>query len=138
MTAMAFHQVQEAVFAALATDEALKTVLTGLYDEAPEGARYPYLTMGDTSASANGLKDRAGAQISFSVALWSNEPGQMQVKELMEQADRVLHRGGFSVPGYELVRLDLDSASVNRQWVEEGSLYKGTLSYSVQVYAQIL
>jgi len=136
MTAMAFHQVQEAVFSALIADTALQERLTGIYDEAPSEARYPYLTMGDTNASTNDLKDITGAQISFNIALWSNEPSQMQVKELMEHTDKILHRSKLIIVGYDLLTLQLQTASVTRQWIEEGSLYKGILSYTAQVYSQ--
>ena len=134
MTAMACHKLQEAVFTALAADADLSATLTGVYDEAPVGASYPYVAMGDTSLRPNDLKDRDGAQISFDITVWSNEPSQMQVKELMAVADAVLHRVDLPIVGHDLVTLRLQNAGIVRQWNEEGSLYRGRLTYSALLY----
>jgi len=134
MTAMACHRLQEAVYTALGADTDLTAVLNGIYDEAPTAAKYPYLAMGDTTVRPSDLKDRDGAQISFDITLWSNEPSQMQVKELMAVADKVLHRADVPIVGHDLVTLRLQSAGVVRQWNEEGSLYRGRLTYSALVY----
>ncbi|MEX0299197.1 MAG: DUF3168 domain-containing protein [Kordiimonas sp.] len=135
MTAMASHRLQEAVFEALKEDADLQVHLSGIYDEAPITAAYPYIAMGDTNILPNDLKDRDGAQISFDLTLWSTEPSQMQVKELMEKTDRVLDKAELTLIGYDLVTLRLQNAGVVRQWNEEGSLYRGRLTYSALVYA---
>ncbi len=135
MTAMASHRLQEAVYTALAADDNLSALLRGVYDEPPVGAAYPYAALGDTNISVNDLKDRDGAQVNFEVTVWSNEPSQMQVKELMAEVDRVLHRADIPLVGFDLVYLRLASAGVVRQWNENGSLYRGRLSYSALIYA---
>lgn len=135
MTAMAGHKLQESVYAALTADSDLAALLSGVYDEPPAAATYPYIAMGDTSVRLSDLKDRDGAQISFDITLWSNEPSQMQVKELMAAADKVLDKAGLTVTGFELVTLRLQSAGVVRQWNEDGSLYRGRLTYSALLYA---
>lgn len=135
MTALASHKLQEAVFSALSGDETITEQLAGIYDEPPADARYPYLAMGDTNITVQDLKDRDGAQINFDITLWSDEPSQMQVKELMAHTDAVLHDTDLSLNGFDIVYLRLSSAGVIRQWNEQGSLYRGRLSYSALVYA---
>ena len=134
MTAMASHKLQEAVFAALSGDEELQVCLNGIYDEAPVAATYPYLTMGETNHQPSDLKDRDGAQISFGLLLWSNEASQMQVKELMAKVDETLSGKALDLVSYDMISLRLQNASVVRQWTEEGSLYRGRLTYSATVY----
>ena len=134
MTAMASHRLQEAVFRALTEDENFTDRVNGIYDEVPLDARCPYLAMGDTQIRPSDLKDRDGAQISFDVTLWSKEPSQIQVKELMAEADRVLDKADLLVVGYDLITLRLQNAGVVRQWNEEASLYRGRLTYSALVY----
>ncbi|MFC3051653.1 DUF3168 domain-containing protein [Kordiimonas pumila] len=135
MTAMACFRLQEAVFAALAAATSLSALVTGVYDEAPTGASYPYAAMGGTNLQPNDLKDRDGASISFDIILWSKEPSQLEVKELMAEVDRVLDKAALGVVGYSLVSLRLQSAAVTRQWNEDGSLYRGRLTYAALVYA---
>ena len=135
MTAMASHRLQEAVFEVLSKDETLAAQVAGIYDEPPADAPFPYLAMGDTNVTIQDLKDRDGAQITFDVTLWSDEPSQMQVKELMAHTDAALHHTDLPLVGFDLVYLRLVSAGVVRQWNEQGSLYRGRLSYSALVYA---
>ncbi|MCK0068039.1 DUF3168 domain-containing protein [Kordiimonas laminariae] len=135
MTAMASHRLQEAVFHALKHDETVSAQMCGIYDEPPTGARFPYLVMGDTNIAVQDLKDREGVQITFDVTLWSDEPSQMQVKELMAHTDAVLHEADLALVGFDLVYLRLANGGVIRQWNEQGSLYRGRLSYSALVYA---
>ena len=136
MTAMASHRLQEAVFTALAENTDLQADVSAVYDEAPIDAAYPYIAMGDTNLRPSDLKDRDGAQISFDITIWSNEPSQMQVKELMERVDGVLDKADLSLVGFALVTLRLQNAGVVRQWNEEGSLYRGRLTYNALVYAE--
>lgn len=134
MTGLVTHKLQEAVYAALAADEALSLRLSGVYDQPVTGASYPYLMMGDTNMAQNSVKDIEGVRISFDILLWSDEPSQMEVKELMALADAVLHENDLSVVGADLVQLRLQNAGVMRQFNEQGSLYRGRLSYSATLY----
>ena len=134
MTVSAAAKLQEAVFAALSADAGLGFMLTGLYDEAPSEAKYPYLAMGETNLRDARLKDTGGATITFDLMIWSAEASQMQVKELMAAVDASLEAADISLVGHDLITLRLVSASTVRQWSEAGSLYRGRLSYSALVY----
>ncbi|MCJ9428691.1 DUF3168 domain-containing protein [Kordiimonas marina] len=134
MTALCADKLQVAVYAALKADPDLAAMLTGFYDEPVEEAQCPYLAMGDTSLSDHGLKDRGGASVLFEIQLWSNEPSQMEAKELIARADKVLVAAELAVTGYTLVSLSLNSAGVSRSYSASGSLYMGRLSYSALLY----
>lgn len=135
MSVGAAVKLQEAVFAALQADTGLGFMLSGIYDEAPAEASYPYLAMGETNLRDGRLKDTSGSTISFDLMVWSAEASQMQVKELMAAVDTSLGGANISLVGYDLITLRLVSASTVRQWSEAGSLYRGRLSYSALVYA---
>lgn len=135
MTIGAAAGLQEAIFGALKNDGALNVMLSGVYDEAPAGAAYPYVAMGETSAREGNLKATSGAEISFDLFVWSDEASQMQVKELMAAVETSLEEADLSIPGYDLITLRLASASSVKQWSEAGSLYRGRMSYSALVYS---
>lgn len=135
MTVSAIADLQETVFAVLSADTDLNNLVTGIYDEPIDDARYPYVAMGETSLSSGNLKDRDGARVSFDLMVWSDEPSQMQAKELMAKVDAAVLAQRLAVPGHDVVTTQLLSASVVRQWDERGSLYRGRLSYSAVMYA---
>lgn len=134
MTIGAAAGLQEAVFAALKNDGVLNALFSGVYDEAPAGSAYPYVAMGETNAREGGVKATSGAEISFDLLVWSDEPSQMQVKELMAAVETSLEEADLSLPGFDLITLRLTSATVVKQWNEAGSLYRGRMGYSAVVY----
>lgn len=134
MTAFAAHQLQQAIFALLSADAGLKARLTGIYDEPPFGARPPYVAFGETQLRDTGVKGRDGATISFDITVWSAEPSQMEAKELMALVDGLVAGAKPDVPGFELVDITLQSASVVTQFSEAGSLYRGRLNYSARLF----
>jgi len=135
MTMSAATQLQEAIFAALNADAAIGFMLAGIYDEAPQEAAYPYLSMGESRFRNAGLKGTSGAEVNFDLIIWSNDPGQMQVKELMTAVETSLESAELTLSGHDLATLRLESATCVRQWNEAGSLYRGRLAYSALVYA---
>jgi hypothetical protein len=110
-------------------------LLTGVFDEAPVGAAYPYVSMGETALTAGDLKDTTGASTRFDLYVYSDEASQMQVKELMASVEKAVDTADISLPGFDLVTMRLVSANVTRQWSEAGSLYRGRLSYGALIYS---
>lgn len=134
MTAIAASQFQQAVFALLQGDAALVARLQGIYDEPPVDAPLPYLSLGETRLSANGVKDRDGTKIQFEVNLWSADRSQMDMKEMTALVASALTGTKPSVPGHELVMLRFENATIVRQFMEGGSLYRGRLSFYAQLF----
>lgn len=134
MTAFISHKLQEAVFALLSADTTLGLRVTGVYDQPPKNAQYPYVSMGDTAIQTADLKDRAGTRVSFDIVVWSKESSQMETKELMADVDTVLHQSSPQVSGFDLLNIRLLSANVVRQYSDIGGLYRGRLNYSALVY----
>ena len=134
MEAFAASKLQEAVYTALETDGALKARVNGIYDEPQPGATLPYVSMGDTRLSNDSLKDISGAKIQFDIVAWSNEASQMEAKELMQLIVSAIGESNPALPGFDLLDIRLQNASIVRQFSELGRLYRGTLSYIASVY----
>jgi hypothetical protein len=134
VTALLCDRLQQTVYRRLETEERLATQLAGIYDEVPEGAALPCLTMGETTMEGADLKDIAGTNITFTLFILSDEPGQMQVKELMAAVDECLNRFVPAVPGARAGELMLTNAGVTRQFTENGSRYRGRMAYRVKLY----
>ena len=136
MTAFASPRLQEAVFKRLGDDESLKARLGGIYDEVPHGVALPYIVMGDTNMTADNLKDVQGRTVTFTLLVWSEEPSQLECKELMAEVDRLLARHQPVVPGCHAGDISLTGAAVTRQAGDGGVRYRGRLTYRVQLYEE--
>ena len=137
MTAFISHKLQEEVFSLLSNDTTLGLKLTGIYDQPPQNAQYPYIAMGDTSIQPADLKDREGTKVSFDIMVWSNESSQMEAKELMADVNAVLHQASPQLSGFDLTDIRLLSAGVVRQYTDIGGLYRGRLNYSALIYGLV-
>ncbi|WP_262694481.1 DUF3168 domain-containing protein [Kordiimonas aquimaris] len=137
MTSLVAHTLQEVVFAALTSDITLSQRVHGIYDQPITDAAFPYVAMGETSIAPGLVKDRVGARITFEIIVWSNEPSQMEAKELMAIVDNVFVGGELETLAFDLLQIRLQNASVVRQFNEEGSLYRGRMSYTAQVYERV-
>lgn len=137
MSGLVAHTLQEVVYAALTSDAMLSQRVDGIYDQPLTGAAFPYIAMGDTNITPGLVKDRAGSRITFEIVVWSNEASQMEAKELMTIVDNVFAGGELETLAFDLVQIRLQNASVVRQFNEEGSLYRGRMSYTAQVYERI-
>lgn len=137
MTAFVGHKLQEAVFSSLSASTTLGLKLTGIYDQPPQDAQYPYVSMGNTTLQPVDLKDRTGTRVNFDITVWSSEPSQMEAKELMADVISVLHQSNPPLDGFDLVGVRLVSANVVRQFTEAGGLYSGRLNYTALVYAEV-
>lgn len=134
MSARSGQKLQEAVFSLLSSDGLLAAKLTGVYDQPVENAAYPYLEMGETSLRSADVKDRFGEDIEFEVLVWSADPGQMEVKELMADIDALLHDGDLAVSGFDLIQIRRQNANIVRQYGSAGVLYRGRLRYVARIY----
>lgn len=130
------HKLQEAIFALLQQNETLSLKLAGIYDEPVRDAVYPYVSMGRTTIASRDVKDLSGDMVSFDLLTWSNQPTQMEVKELMADVDDAVRSNLPAVIGSDIIHLNRTGASIDRQFTSLGTLYRGRLSYNVLMYAK--
>jgi len=63
-----------------------------VYDDVPQGADYPYVVIGDQiDQPMDGVVARRDDTLLY-LSVWSTEPGQKQVKTIMGDISRLLHR----------------------------------------------
>lgn len=90
---------------------ALKGAATGVgvrvYDEVPEDAVFPYITIGNTQVVGEGVEGLRGAEVYQTIDIWSRSTGKGELKTLgghviaaLDDAD--LSRGPLSVNCCEL------------------------------------
>lgn len=126
-------ELQKAVFARLAGDAALAALLGGpkIYDHAPAGVAFPYLTFGRISVFDWSVDEGAGAELFFSLHAWSKARGKSEALAIVERARALLHEAGLELDGYGLVNLRAERADTS--FVDDIDTHHARLSFRAVV-----
>lgn len=105
---------------ALALQKAVITVVeaevsTPIFDAVPQGTGYPYITYNQSSVQADDFLVERMDRISLSLNVWSRQPGQQEVLEVMAALDDALHRRQLSLDDGDLVSLRVTAKRTNRE-----------------------
>lgn len=109
--------VQSAIFSRLTGYTALTALLANgsgsVVDFMPqESVAFPFVQIGQMSASEFDADDRLGAQVSVQVDSWSQHRGKQECQQIMAQVYNALHRhSALSVTGYNTVDVLWDGLS---------------------------
>ena len=105
---MALHswELQKSIFTALSGNT---TGMSGanapVYDDVPEGTDYPYIVIGEETASNNGTKTLDGIEHTLTIHAWSQYRGRREIKEIMQSVYEKLHNTDISISGASLVNI---------------------------------
>jgi hypothetical protein len=104
---MSASALQEAVFAMLAADAELATLLGGpnVFDGAPRNAEAPYVHLGEAQARDWSTASEAGLEVQFAVVAWSRQPGRSEALQIAERVRVLLDDAPLDVEGWRLVNL---------------------------------
>jgi len=116
-------EVQRAVYAALTGDGTLMGLVQGVHDHVPAGAAFPYVTVGEATASAWGGAGLDGIEATLTLHAWSRARGHKEVKTILAALHRILHDASLAVTGQALVNLRFDFAESLLD--EDGLTYHG-------------
>lgn len=114
--------LQKAFYAALTA-----SLSVPVYDEPPQGAAYPYVTLNSQAARPDDPLDSRRDERLVYLTVWSSYRGQREVLEIMGALDAVLHRARLPLETGRMIR-----AYVVRK-ITSRDLPDGTYSGSVTV-----
>jgi hypothetical protein len=95
--------VQTAIYATLAADGPL-TALAGIYDEPPQGAAFPYVTIGEATEVPWDTFGRQGRELVCTLHVWSRAKGFTEAATILQNVLRLLDRAALTVANYTAVR----------------------------------
>ena len=107
---MAIHsfELQKSVFAKLVaaniTDFA-GDAITGVFDDVPTDTAYPYVVIGDETATNISAKDKDLHEHTLTIHIWSQYRGNRDIKEIMKQVYAALNDVSYTVSGASGVNL---------------------------------
>lgn len=98
--------VQQAIYAALAADAAVKALVgdpARLYDHVPDTPTFPYVEIGETFAGEFDTKSWDGMDQDVVLHVWSRARGKKETKQIMGAIHDVLNKQTLTVTGQNFI-----------------------------------
>lgn len=93
----------------------LKSSLTcPVYDNVPDGAKMPYVTLGEDTAVDWSTKLENGQEVTHTLHIWSDYKGMMETKQLINTIIQILTLTPLQVEGFFVVTARLDMVETMR------------------------
>ena len=107
---MALHSfaLQQAIFTALdgaTINDADGNAITGVFDDVPENTAYPYIVIGEETATNIDTKDKDAHEHTLTIHVWSQYRGRKEIKNIMSSVYTTLHNASITVSGASLVNI---------------------------------
>ena len=122
-------ELQKAIYAHLASDEALQELIgdpARLYDDPPPDAVFPYVTLGEARASDwKGVE--GGLEHDLKLYVHSRYAGRREVKRILAGLYDALHDSSLSVSGCTLINIRFVFGDVFRR--QDGETYQGVARF---------
>lgn len=104
----AAQPLQQGTYTLLTGDADLMAAITEVRDSV-EGATAPFVVIGDVTEVPDSTHDREGLNVTMTLHIWSRYRGWKEALVILGHLDRVLHRRPFPVDGFQMV-------SIQREW----------------------
>ena len=95
--------IQEAVYGVLTGDVTLMGLVTGVFDEVPEGAAMPYVTLGEALEQPDNSHDRFGRQTVLTMHVWVDTRGFSKATDIVERLVALLDHQPLTIAGHHHV-----------------------------------
>ena len=95
--------VQEAVYDVLTGDTTLMGLIVGVFDEVPEGTRYPYVTIGEALEQPANSHDRFGRETVLTLHVWTDTRGFSKGTAITSRLVSLLDHQPLTVAGHHHV-----------------------------------
>lgn len=121
--------LQKALYSALLADSELIALLGGnhVYDDVPQGAPFPYVTIGESSVSDWSTGSDDGYEHILTLHVWSRAKGRKQVYDIVNCIRQVLDQSPLTVTGHHLVNMRFELSEARRE--SDGETYHGIVRY---------
>lgn len=129
MAEVASWALQRGVYQALAGSVDLTTLLGGVrvYDDAPQAAPYPFITLGQSVVRDWSTGTEDGAEHNLTLHVWSRSGGKKQVLEILEAIRAVLHDQPLMLADHHLVNLRHEFSEARLD--PDGDTFHGIVRY---------
>ena len=129
MAEVASWALKRGVYQALAGSVSLTALLGGVrvYDNAPQAAPYPFITLGQSVVRDWSTGSEVGAEHNLTLHVWSRSGGKKQVLEILESIRAVLHDQPLALANHHLVNLSHEFSEARPD--PDGDTFHGIVRY---------
>lgn len=92
--------IQSALYRRLNTDTTLRAMITGVFDEVPEGQTYPYVVIGEAWETPRNSHDGFGREVVTTVHVWSRYRGFAEGLRIAERIVTLVDHQELPVTGH--------------------------------------
>lgn len=129
-------ELQKAVYQTLSADAAIKAEVgdpARIFDDPPQGAIFPYLTLGEARASDWKGVD-GGLEHDLRLYVFSRYAGRREVKRILAAVYDALHETALTLAGHDLINIRFVFADAFRR--TDGETYQGVARFRAVTQAQ--
>ncbi|HMN37963.1 MAG TPA: DUF3168 domain-containing protein [Hyphomicrobium sp.] len=121
--------LQQALHAALTSDANVLAALGGsrIYDDVPERAQFPYVTIGQTTERDWSTGSDEGSEHTVTLHVWSRGAGRKEANAIMAAACAALHDAPLALEGHRLINLRHEFSDARRD--PDGETFHGTARF---------
>jgi hypothetical protein len=129
MAEVASWALQRGVYQALAGSCDVTTLLGGarIYDDAPQDAAFPFVTLGQSVIRDWSTGTEDGAEHNLTLHVWSRGGGKKQTLEIIETIKAVLHDQPLLLADHHLVNLRHEFSEARLD--PDGDTFHGIVRY---------
>lgn len=103
--ATGLRQLQTAIYQKLTGAPALMALVSGVFDEVPEDAAYPYVSIGSILETPDDAHDGQGLNSFVTLHVWSKALGFAEAYDVFAALDSALDRVPLAVAGFKDVSI---------------------------------
>ena len=126
-------ELQKAIFGALTGAVIIDGQPVPVFDDVPQDADCPYITIGHMSAIDWSTDTEIGNEADVTIHAWSRYRGNLEVYSMQDQIKAALNRQELAVTGWQFTGIDYTAANVLRD--PDGITRHGVQTFTVRVSA---
>ncbi len=129
MAEVAGWALQRGIYQALANSPDLVSLLGGVrvYDDAPQSASFPFVTLGQSAIRDWSTGTEDGAEHSLTLHVWSRSGGKREMLEIVEAIRAALHGQQLALEDHHLVNLRHEYSEARLD--PDGDTFHGVVRY---------
>ncbi|MGH6867061.1 MAG: DUF3168 domain-containing protein [Methyloceanibacter sp.] len=129
MAEVASWALQHGIYQALASSSDLTALLGGarIYDHAPQGAAYPFITLGQSMIRDWSTGTEDGTEHNLTLHVWSRSGGKKQAHEIIEAIKSVLHDTPMMLADHHVINLRHEFSEARLD--SDGDTFHGIVRY---------
>lgn len=131
MSNLSLLDVQKALYAKLAADNALMAMVSGVFDRVKDGTDYPYVVLSDAVAEDVSTQTQIVQRVVVALEVFSRGGGRKQALEIAARVNNLLHEGTMSISNQSVINMRVEQ--VRSEKLADGMTYLASVRVVVWV-----